>query len=153
MIALPSGQQIRDLGFKALNVLHRSVVRLSGGRLGTRAFGMELLELHVPGRTTGILRVTMLSTPMVQEDGSVILVASKGGDVRDPEWFLNLVAHPQVDLVLGGVRGTYLAHVLSGEEAECLWPEIVASYGPYGSYRRRAGREIPVVCCMPIEPS
>jgi hypothetical protein len=41
------------------------------------------------------------------------------------------------------------ARVASEEEAAELWPRIVAAYGPYGSYRRRTSREIPLVICEP----
>jgi deazaflavin-dependent oxidoreductase (nitroreductase family) len=140
----------RDIGFKALNAFHRSALRLSGGRVGARALGMAMVELHVPGRVSGIPRVTILASPVIDEDGTVLLVASKGGDSRDPEWFKNLVAHPEVDLVVAGERGSYLARVLSPEEAEARWEAIVSAYGPYDAYRAKAGRPIPVVACRPL---
>jgi deazaflavin-dependent oxidoreductase (nitroreductase family) len=35
---------------------------------------------------------------LVVDGDRVVLVASNGGDDRDPDWYLNLVAHPEVDL-------------------------------------------------------
>lgn len=142
---------VRDIGFKALNAFHRSALRLSGGRVGDRALGMAMVELHVPGRVSGLPRVTILASPVIDGDGTVLLVASKGGDARDPEWFKNLVAHPEIELVVAGERRDYLARVLTPQETAERWTAIVAAYGPYDTYRAKAGRPIPVVACVPSE--
>jgi deazaflavin-dependent oxidoreductase (nitroreductase family) len=141
---------VRDVGFQGLNLIHRWVRTLSFGHLGNRALGMEMVELFVVGRHSGRERRTMLAAPVVDPDGTVLLVASKGGDPRDPEWFKNVVAHPEVDLVVAGERESYLARVLSEEEAEARWEGIVAAYGPYDAYRAKAGRPIPAVACRPL---
>jgi deazaflavin-dependent oxidoreductase (nitroreductase family) len=143
-------QRVRDAGFRALNAIHRSAIRLSGGRVGARAFGMAMVELQVPGRTSGSLRTTLLAAPIVEDDGALILVASKGGDARDPEWFHNVLAHPEVVVVVDGRPRAFRASAIPSAEAEELWPRIIATYRPYGAYRARAGREIPLVRCEPL---
>ncbi|MHB1969239.1 MAG: nitroreductase/quinone reductase family protein, partial [Acidimicrobiales bacterium] len=95
--------RLRDAGFRALNRFHRCVVRLSGGRLGRRAFGMDVIELHTIGARTGLARTTLLTVP-VRDGDTLIVVASKGGDDRDPQWLRNLLARPEVDVTLAGVR-------------------------------------------------
>ena len=137
-----------DVGFKLLNVTHRSVLRVSRGRLGGRAFGMPAIELVTTGRRSGLLRSTMLTVPVVDGD-TLVIVASKGGDDRDPDWYRNLVAHPNVEVVRSRRRSTMRARVANAAEAEALWPRIEAAYGPYAGYRRRAHREIPLVICEP----
>ena len=140
--------ELVDLGFKGLNRMHRLVVRASGHRLGLRAFGMTAVELRVPGRRTGIVRSTMLTVP-VEFEGSLVLVASKGGDDRDPDWFRNLQASPLVEIVRSGTPIAMRARVATAEESERLWPQVIAAYRPYAGYRRRARREIPLVICEP----
>lgn len=137
-----------DLGFKGLNRVHRFVVRASGNRLGARAFGMSAVELRVVGRRSGVVRSTMLTVP-VEFDGSLVLVASKGGDDRDPDWFKNLQANPMVEIVMAGTPQAMSARVATAEESDRLWPQVVAAYRPYAGYRRRAQREIPLVICEP----
>ena len=44
---------------------------------------MPAVELHTIGSKTGQPRSTMLTSP-VHDDNRVVLVASKGGDDRDP---------------------------------------------------------------------
>lgn len=137
-----------DFGFRLLNRFHRAVVRASAGRLGRRAFGMSVIELHTRGRRTGLERTTLLTVPVVTDDGLVV-VASKGGDHRDPQWLGNLVAHPRVEVTLDGRRRPVRARVLAPDEATDLWPRVIARYRPYAAYRARAGREIPLVLLEP----
>ena len=137
-----------DLGFKSLNLLHRSTIRLSGGRLGRRAFGMAVVELHTKGRRSGLERSVILTAPVVQGD-RVVLVASKGGDNRDPDWYRNLCADPEVELTRDGERTAMRARAATEAEADSLWPLIVDAYHPYAGYRRRSSRQIPVVVLEP----
>jgi deazaflavin-dependent oxidoreductase (nitroreductase family) len=109
---------------------------------------MTVVELHTIGRTSGLRRSTMLTAPVV--DGEVIvLVASKGGSDRDPDWYRNIIVHPDVELTVSGRRRPMRARFATTEEAAALWPRIVTAYKPYGSYRRRSTRDIPLVICVP----
>jgi deazaflavin-dependent oxidoreductase (nitroreductase family) len=137
-----------DVGFKVLNRVHRTIVHRSRGRIGSRAFGMPIVELLTIGRRSGLVRSTMLTVPVV--DGErYVLVASKGGDDRDPDWYRNLVATPDIEMVIRGERRAMRARNATAEEAAQLWPRVVASYGSYAGYRRRAQRDIPLVICDP----
>lgn len=139
-----------DRGFRLLNLVHRGVVRASRGRLGARAFGMPVIELRTVGRRSGLERTTMLTVPVVDGD-RLVLVASKGGDDRDPDWYRNLVAHPDVEVRLRGRRRPMTARAATEVEAASYWPRVVAAYRPYAGYRRRSRRDIPLVVCEPRE--
>jgi deazaflavin-dependent oxidoreductase (nitroreductase family) len=137
-----------DAGFKVLNLTHKAVLRATGGRWPRDLLGMPAVELHTVGRTSGQRRTTMLTSP-VWDEKRVVLVASKGGDARDPEWYRNLTANPEVEITLHGETRTMRARTASPDEKAALWPDIVAVYKGYAQYQRRAGREIPVVICEP----
>jgi|ERR1022692_732426 deazaflavin-dependent oxidoreductase (nitroreductase family) len=137
-----------DLGFKALNKMHRTIVHASRGRIGASAFGMPAVELFTVGRKSGHTHSTMLTAPVVDGD-TVILVASKGGDDRDPDWYKNIVVQPDVEVIIAGKRTLMRARSASADEKAELWPRIIASYHPYGNYRRRTERDIPIVICEP----
>ncbi len=109
---------------------------------------MDVIELHTTGARTGLARTTLLTVP-VRDGDSLVVVASKGGDDRDPQWLGNLVARPEVDVTLAGVRRPMRARVAGPDEAAALWPRVVARYGPYDGYRRRAARAIPLVVLEP----
>ncbi len=139
---------LKDLGFKYGPMLHRALMSISGGRLFNTLGGMPIVELHTTGRKTGKARVTTLSAPIISDE-RIVLVASKGGDDRNPTWLLNLQANPDVEVAVAGKRRTMRARVASNEEKDELWPQIVAAYKGYADYQKRTERNIPVVVCEP----
>jgi deazaflavin-dependent oxidoreductase (nitroreductase family) len=141
-------QFLADLGLKTMSQTHRTILHLSGGRVLGSAFGMPVVELHAVGRKSGRLRSTMLTAPVIDGD-RVVLVASKGGDDRDPDWYRNLVAHPEIELTMAGRRRPMRARPASAKEKAELWPRVVAAYEGYGGYQQRTERDIPLVICEP----
>lgn len=137
-----------DIGMKTMNVAHRTMLTITRGKLGGRIGPMPVVELHTIGRASGTPRRTLLTAPIV-EDGRVVLVASKGGDDRDPDWYRNLVAEPRVRLTIDGTTTEYTARTASVEEKAEMWPRIVGAYRGYAGYQRRTTRDIPVVICEP----
>jgi len=137
-----------DLGFKALNLVHKTTLKLTGGRWPRDLFGMPGVELHTIGRKSGQPRSSMLASPIHDED-RVVLVASKGGDERDPAWYLNLTANPDVEVTMNGETRKMRARTASPDEKAALWPDIVAIYKGYAGYQEKSGRDIPVVICEP----
>jgi deazaflavin-dependent oxidoreductase (nitroreductase family) len=134
---------------KVMNLVHRSIRTISVGHLGNTLGSMPVVELHAVGRKSGKARTTMLTTPL-QEDGSYVLVASKGGDDRDPEWYLNLVTNPDVTLVTAdGTRVDVTARTVAADEKAEMWPKIVDAYKGYAGYAKKTDRDIPVVICEP----
>lgn len=133
---------------KAMNFVHRGVRRVSGGHLLGTLGSMPVVELHTTGRKSGQRRTTMLTTP-ISDDERVVLVASKGGDDRDPDWYRNLVADPEVELIIDGDTKRMTARTATADEKAELWPTIVEVYKGYAGYQDKTGREIPVVICVP----
>jgi deazaflavin-dependent oxidoreductase (nitroreductase family) len=92
----------------------------------------------------------MLTSP-IRDGEAIVVVASRGGDDRHPDWLLNLQAEPRVEVALrGGPRRPMLARVAAAAERERLWKEIIAFHPRYAGYQRRTSREIPVVLLLPI---
>jgi deazaflavin-dependent oxidoreductase (nitroreductase family) len=147
---LSLGNSLRDVGFRTMNAVHRAVLRLSGGRALNRLLGMVTIELHTTGRKSGQRRTTMLTAP-IYGDERVVLVASKGGDDRHPDWYRNLVAKPEIEITpVGGETRSMRARTATAEEKEQLWPDIVAAYKGYAGYQRGTDRDIPVIICEPV---
>jgi len=137
-----------DFGLKLMNSVHRAVRTLSGGRFGNRLMGMQALELCVIGRKSGQRRSLMLTAP-IHDDTRTVLVASKGGDDRNPEWYLNLTANPDVEVTIEGTTIPMRARTATAAEKAELWRTIVAAYKGYAGYQKRTDRDIPVVICEP----
>ena len=140
------GGILGDRGLAALAGLHRFAIRISGGRLGWRIGSMTVVELHTIGRQSGKRRSAMLTAPISSED-RVVLVASKGGADRHPAWYLNLVAHPEVEISTREWRRPFVARTASAEEKRELWPAVTRNYRGYAHYQQRTARDIPVVVC------
>ena len=141
-------QALMDVVVKGMNVVHKAALKATGGRLGKQVFGMHALELHTTGRKSGQRRSVMLTAPIYEPD-RVVLIASKGGDDRHPDWYHNLVADPDVELTEGGVTRPMRARVAEAAEKAELWPRVVAAYKGYAGYQKRTDRDIPVIICEP----
>jgi deazaflavin-dependent oxidoreductase (nitroreductase family) len=109
---------------------------------------MTVIELHTVGRRSGRKHSTMLTVPVLDSE-RLVLVASKGGGHRDPDWYQNLLAHPEVEFTAAGERKAAVARLATPEEASELWPLVLSAYRPYGSYQRRSSRDIPLIICEP----
>lgn len=127
---------------------HRAMLNVTGGRFPRRVMGMQPVELHHVGRTSGRMRSTMLTAPILERD-RVVLIASKGGHPEHPDWYKNLVANPDVELVVNGERRRMCARTASPEEKAELWPQVVSVYKGYDGYQRNTDRDIPVVILEP----
>jgi len=138
-----------DNALKTMNFLHRVIVKVSFGKLGWRAMGMDALELTTIGRKSGQRRAVMLTSPL-QEDDTIVIVASRGGDDHHPAWFLNLQANPDVQVSLkGGPTQSMKAHVADADERARLWPKVTTDHKNYAEYQTKTDREIPLVLLTP----
>lgn len=138
-----------DLILKTMNTVHRSLLKVSGGRIGWTASSMPVLELTTTGRTSGKPRSVMLTSPLQQGPGYVV-VASRGGDDHHPAWFLNLRDNPDVEVrIQGGDPQRMRARVLSADERRTLWPRLTADHKRYAGYQTKTDREIPLVLLEP----
>lgn len=131
------------------------VFTLTNGRIGNKwrvGAGWKkpvptLLLEHV-GRTSGKQFVTPL---LYLEDGAdLVVVASQGGLPKNPQWYLNLLAHPDTRVSLKGERGRPVrAREALGEERAALWPRLVELYADFEKYAAWTEREIPVLVLEP----
>lgn len=138
-----------DLALKAMNGVHRVLLKVSFGKVGWNVGSMPVLELTTTGRKSGQPRSVMLTSP-VQEGDTVVVVASRGGDDVHPAWFLNLRDDPNVRVSLGGgPPQPYVATVAEAEARARLWPTVASTYQGYAGYQRKTEREIPLVLLDP----
>jgi F420H(2)-dependent quinone reductase len=106
---------------RAAWVLHRALLRFTGGRIGLRspgkAFGM--LRLATIGRRSGRPRVAIVG---YLEDGpNLVTLAMNGWAEAEPAWWLNLQAQPDTTVELSdGVRAVR-GRAAEGEERDHLW--------------------------------
>ena len=118
--------------------------RANDGTVTTMGFGRSLVLLHHRGARSGTVRVSPLAS--VRTDAGWLVAASKAGAPDNPDWFHNLLAHPDVALEAPG-EGTVRvrARVLSGQERDAAWERFTAMSDGFRGYQERTERVIPVV--------
>lgn len=120
----------------------------TGGKRGHLWKGVPTLLLTTRGRKTGALRRTAL---IYGRDGdSYVVVASIGGAPKHPEWYLNLVADPEVRLQVGAEIMAGRARTTDGDEKKRLWRQMAQIWPQYDKYQEKTDRLIPVVVIDPI---
>ncbi|MEU0794407.1 nitroreductase family deazaflavin-dependent oxidoreductase [Amycolatopsis sp. NPDC005961] len=132
-----------------------AVFKLTGGRVGGKwrvgagfRKPVPTLLLEHRGRKSGRLFTTPLLYLSSGED--VVIVGSQGGLPKHPQWYRNLLAHPETRVHLRGRREVLVtARVASPEERADLWPRLVDLYADFAKYQAWTDREIPVVVLSP----
>lgn len=117
--------------------------RASGGKAGGVFEGKPLVLVHHTGAKSGIKRIAPL-VPLL-DDGRIYVFASKGGADTHPDWYRNLVAHPDITVELGTETFAATARVLDGDERAAVYAKQVAAEPQFGEYQRKTERLIPVV--------
>ena len=107
-----------------------------------------LVNLTATGRKTGRTR-TLPLYGFDTGDGAIVIVGSRGGSAKDPEWANNLRADPQATVTVGSEVRQVVAREVSGEERERLWAIAAAGFPLYETYRRKTKRLIPLFLLEP----
>ena len=130
------------------NVIHRSLIKVSSGKRGWDMAGMPVLKLTTTGRKSGKSRTVMLTSPLQIEEG-IVIVASKGGSEKHPDWFMNLQENPEAIVETQSGRKAMVAKILDPDNREARWNEIIQDFKNYDNYQNRTDRVIPLVILIP----
>lgn len=139
---------MRDSSVRRWSAVHRVLYRVSGGRLGSRLVGNDMLLLTTRGRTSGDAHTVPL---LYLSDGDTIaVIASFGGRDHHPDWYLNLMADPIVTARTGDREMSLVARTATPAERATWWPRAVEAYQDYAVYQTRTQRQIPIVLLRPV---
>jgi deazaflavin-dependent oxidoreductase (nitroreductase family) len=123
--------------------------RTRGRVASTLVFPTGLLETR-GARTGAVRRNAIIYFHDSKHHGRVIVAASNGGAARNPSWFHNLAANPEV--TFGGIP--MRATVIDDAERDRLWVLADNVFPAFARYRRDAaarGRTIPLVALTPVD--
>ena len=133
----------RAAGPRIMPPLERAWRVVSGGRTPLSGLGVPSLVLHTKGAKTGQERITPL---MYLQDGDrQVIFASMGGWKRNPDWYHNLRADPNVTVEVGTEAYNATAVELHGEERDRLYDQMAADYSQFALYKKKTKRLIPVI--------
>jgi len=113
------------------------------GRVGGPFEGSPVLLLHTWGRKTGTERVNPMM--YLAQDGRTFVFASRGGSPVHPDWYLNLLANPQVTVELGTETFPATAVPVTGPERDTIYAEQGSRYPGFAEYQAKTDRVIPVI--------
>lgn len=123
---------------------HALAYRTTKGLVGHRVPGAPpMLLLDHVGARSGKRRTSPLA--YLRDGDEIVIVASKGGNPRNPGWLHNLRANPDTTIQIGSERREVRARVATPAEHSRLWPKVVRLYGGYRDYQERTERKIPLV--------
>jgi deazaflavin-dependent oxidoreductase (nitroreductase family) len=109
--------------------------------------GFPICIVTMIGRKSGQPReVALIHLPWGEKK---LLVASQGGMEKNPVWYYNIKANPEVDIMVGGDKKAFIAKQASGDEKRELWPHLLMLYPDFDEYQARTDRDIPVFICEP----
>lgn len=139
---------MRDSSVKRWSRVHRILFRVTRGLVGRRLVDNDMLLMTTRGRHSGTTHTVPL---LYLRDGEerLVVIASYGGRDRHPDWYLNLLARPEVSVELPGESQAMVARTADDVERKKWWPRVVAAYQGYATYQSRTSREIPVVFLEP----
>jgi deazaflavin-dependent oxidoreductase (nitroreductase family) len=129
-----------------VNQKNRQVIeefRANGGVVSVSPPRGPVLLLHSRGARSGRECVTPL---MYSEDGErYVVLASRGGSAKNPDWYYNLIANPEVSIEVGTEVLDVTAAVTQGEERQRLFDRQAETYTQFAYYQGKTRRLIPVV--------
>ena len=120
--------------------------RESGGHL-SRFPGSTMVLLHSIGAKSGEERVHPLAS--LPDDGGWLIVASAGGQPKNPAWHYNLLAHPDTVIEVGTETIPVTASVVDDAAHATAWKKLVDYMPGFGAYQERTERTIPVIRLTP----
>jgi deazaflavin-dependent oxidoreductase (nitroreductase family) len=145
---VPAGRRGDDAVVTDWNQQIVDEFRANGGTVRTMGFGRGLVLVHHLGARTGEERVNPVAA-IREEDGSRLIAASAAGADKNPDWYRNLLVHP--DVTIETPDGVEQVHVtdLHGAERDAAWERFKQMSDGFAAYEKRTRQVIPVLRLTP----
>jgi deazaflavin-dependent oxidoreductase (nitroreductase family) len=115
----------------------------NGGKVGGQFAGAPMIIITHKGAKSG----TTYTSPLVySKDGDrFVIIASKAGAPKNPSWYHNLVAHPEVTVEIGAEKFKAKAAEVKGAERDRLFAAQAKMMPQFNEYQKKTERKIPVL--------
>jgi deazaflavin-dependent oxidoreductase (nitroreductase family) len=118
--------------------------RANHGVVGGGFAGAPVVLLTTTGAKSGQTRINPL-VALPRPDGTLYVFASAGGAPKHPDWYHNLVAHPEVGVEFGDDSFRATAASVTGDERDRIYAEQTKAFEGFADYEKKTTRVIPVV--------
>lgn len=102
-----------------------------------------MLLLHTIGARSG--REHIVPMRCLVDGDDLYVFASARGSHRHPDWYYNLIAHPEIQIERGTETVPVRAVELHGEERDRIFARQKARFDTFATFERTLQRAIPVV--------
>jgi deazaflavin-dependent oxidoreductase (nitroreductase family) len=116
--------------------------RANAGKVGGNFEGATMLLLHTTGAKSGAERINPLV--YLPDGDNWVIIASKGGAPKHPDWYHNLIALPEASIEAGTETIKVDVKEVTGPERDDLYAKQVARFASFGDYPKMTTRKIPV---------
>jgi deazaflavin-dependent oxidoreductase (nitroreductase family) len=123
---------------------HRFVYHHTNGRVGGNLGGIPMVLMYTVGAKSGLIRMVPLQYYPGDPEG-ILVLASNNGQPKAPNWYYNLKAHPEIDILVGRRRQRVRAEELTADQRAAAWPAMRKQNKAIDAYARKAGRLLPVM--------
>lgn len=120
-----------------------SEFRKNHGKVGGYFEGAPLVLMHTVGARTG--KPHLVPVMYLRDGDRIVVFASKGGAPKNPDWYHNLKAHPDIQIEVGDDTIDVSAEEAMGEEHDRLYQHQSKLYPQFADYQRKTKRTIPVI--------
>jgi deazaflavin-dependent oxidoreductase (nitroreductase family) len=117
--------------------------RATAGKLSGGFAGAPILLLTTTGAKSGKQRINPLA--YLPDGDRVLVFGSKAGAPTNPDWYHNLLAHPDVTIEIDGETRPVRAVVIEGAERDALFARQKAAMPGFADYEAKTDRVIPVI--------
>jgi deazaflavin-dependent oxidoreductase (nitroreductase family) len=134
--------------------LNRGVIaefRANQGQVGGQFAPYDMLILHSTGARSGQTRENPLG--YVRDGQDLLVVGSRGGDPRHPDWYWNLKAHPQATVEVGTEIVPVIATEVDEVDHARLWVSITTVMPGLLDYQQQTTRRLPIIRLSPAPVS
>jgi deazaflavin-dependent oxidoreductase (nitroreductase family) len=122
----------------------------ANGKLLTGDFaGRDLLILTTIGAKSGQSHTTPLGYTVLND--RILVSAGAGGQPKNPAWYHNLVANPEVTVEIPERTFQARATPTVGEEREAIAAERIKTNAGFKRNQERTTRKIPLIWLDPID--
>ena len=137
---------------RAIDELNQSIIkefRANQGKVAFPSEGMPVLLLTMTGAKTGRTLVRPLC--YARDGDRLLIIASYGGAPRNPPWYHNLVANPDVTVEVGTEKFKARATQAHGAERDRLFAAAAALMPRFSEYQHKTERQLPLFILTRME--
>lgn len=137
---------------------HRESYLRSGGVQGhimdITAVGGRYFATHCLVKYRGRSSGKVFITPLTYADigGEVVVCASKGGADHHPDWYLNIIAAPELDFQVATQAFRAAWREPEGAERKKIWEFFIDCHPFYADYQASTSRVLPLLLFSAVEP-